>query len=404
MAFNCLNCFQTRFFTNRINFPKGNLIDMRRKNFYNTAAHKQPEDLVLDLGGCPLSGMEGSSHSKLMALLGYSGYESMMGYGVDERILQYLDIDTRGVGWIFRPEKSVYNQISDTEYIDEWGIRRVFTGLYWDIIENPLRGASIKDLESYPFPDPYSVSRADIDRVIADAKKLYEETDYVICASHPCYGVFELACWLCGFDDFMIKMAIEPEFAEALFAKIFEYQRIVSEMYYSSVGSYIHYTSSGDDFATQQSTFVSPGMFREMIMPCFKERIGLTKKYTRAKFLHHSCGNVSSIIPDLIESGVEILNPIQPTNEKMDPRVLKERFGERIVFHGGLDTQALLPKGDRESIYEGVDQLLKAVSPGGGYIFAAAHNIQEDVPPENIVHMFQAARKLYQRANGVYHQ
>lgn len=367
---------------------------MRREAFEQTIAHQTPSRLIMDLGGCPLSGMEGKSPRTLADFLGYSGYESLTGYGVDERILQYLDIDTRGIGWILRPEKSVYRQISDTEYIDEWGIRRVFTGLYWDIVENPLREATLEDLENYPFPDPYTVSVKELDGIEADAKKLWRETDYLICASHPTYGIFELGCWLCGFDDFMIKMALEPEFVNRLFTILLDYQKVVSEMYYERIGNYIHYTSSGDDFATQASTFVSNSMFNELIKPYFKERIRFTKQFTQAKFLHHSCGNVSKLIPELIDAGVEILNPIQPTSAEMAPALLKAAYGDQIVFHGGLDTQSLLPNGNEESIREGVAALLNDIFVDGGYIFAAAHNIQEDVSPENVVYMFQHARKL----------
>ena len=370
---------------------------MRRNAFEQTINHQNPDHLILDLGGCPLSGMDGNAAKKLSDLLGYRGYETLMGYGIDEWILKYLDIDTRGVGWILRPEKSVYQKISATEYIDEWGLRRVFTGMYWDIVENPLRGATLMDLENYPFPDPYTISQKELDEIAASAKKLYRETDYIICASHPTYGIFELGCWMCGFDDFMIKMALEPEFVTRFFEIIFNYQKVVSEMYYSAVGDYIHYTSSGDDFATQSSTFISNDMFNEMIKPYFKERIALTKKLTKAKFLHHSCGSVFPLIPDLIDAGVEILNPIQPTNASMSPANLKQFYGRQIVFHGGLDTQDLLPHGNQASIEQGVKALLDDIYVDGGYIFAAAHNIQDDVPPENIIHMFQAARKISDR-------
>jgi uroporphyrinogen decarboxylase len=134
-------------------------------------------------------------------------------------------------------------------------------------------------------------------------------------------------------------------------------------------------------------------MFREYIKPYLGERIDFTKKFTDAAFLHHSCGNVSLIIPDLIDIGVEILNPIQPAGEGMKPENLKCSFGGDIVFHGGLDTQTVLPYGNRETVTAAVEELVFTMNRDGGYIFAAAHNIQEDVPSENVVHMFKAARK-----------
>ena len=138
---------------------------------------------------------------------------------------------------------------------------------------------------------------------------------------------------------------------------------------------------------------MSKDMFSSLIKPYFKERIEFTKRFTDAAFLHHSCGCVHDIIDDLIDCKVEILNPIQPVNEKMNPELLKNEFGNRIVFHGGLDTQSVLPFGTEETIKNAVYDLLSVMSRNGGYIFAAAHNIQEDVPPENVIHMFLAARE-----------
>jgi uroporphyrinogen decarboxylase len=136
-------------------------------------------------------------------------------------------------------------------------------------------------------------------------------------------------------------------------------------------------------------------MFAKFIKPYFKERISYTRKYTDAYFLHHSCGNVFKLIPDLIEAGVDILNPIQPVTDSMSPESLKKNFGDNLCFHGGIDTQAILPFGSREQIETEVKDVIDVMSEGGGYIFAAAHNIQEDVPPENLIIMFQAARRLY---------
>jgi len=364
----------------------------RRAAFQDVLNHKTPDRVILDLDGCPLSGMESGSRQKLMAFLGYKGYKSITGYGIDERILQMLDIDTRGVGYILKPEKSVYHRLSDTSYIDEWGVKRQFTGRYWDITESPLENAHIDELGTFRWPEPESISKIDLKKIEQNAKYLFEETDYIVCASHPVYGIFELGCWMCGFEDFMLKMAIEPEFVHRFFEIILNYQKRVIEMYYDKIGKYIHYTSSGDDFATQSSTMISPAMFDNLIKPYYRERIAYTKQFTDAPYLHHSCGNIYGILQSFIDCGVDILNPIQPCSEDMQPENLKRTFGGNIVFHGGLDTQELLPNGNEEEIHNAVNKLLTCMMPQGGYIFAAAHNIQDDVPAENIVAMFRTAR------------
>ncbi len=372
----------------------------RRENFKKTLQHIQPDDIIIDLGGCPLSTMEGRSMFTLLEFLGHGIPEKTepLKFGktrrLDERILKHLDIDTRSVGEIFTPRDSQYDEISDTEYIDEWGIRRIYTGLYWEQVSYPLKNATIEDLDKFRWPNPDSIDPREIEEAALQAKKLYEETDYVICAEHPIYGVFELGCWMCGFDDFLLRTIEDVEWVEKFFDKIYDYQKRVIEIYYGALGKYIHYTSSGDDFATQASLFVSVDMFSELIKPYLKKRISYTKQFTDAAFLHHSCGSVFPLIGELIDAGVDILNPIQPKAAYMEPSNLKNNYGDKIVFHGGLDTQEELPFGNKESIERTVGKTIDILNKAGGYIFAAAHNIQEDVPPQNLVYMFQAARKF----------
>lgn len=366
----------------------------RREAFRAALRHETPDRILLDLGGCPLSGLSPETAHALFQYFGYTG-SSEDNY---ERLFQELDIDTRGVGDIFRPEKSVYRRLSDTEYIDEWGMRKRFTGLYWDIVEPPLAHAELEDLENYPWPDPDSIPQEKIDAAVRRAKFLHEETDYAVCASHPVFGVFELGCWMFGFEEFLIRMAIDEPLIHRFFEIILAYQKRVIQRYYPPLAPYIDYTSSGDDFATQTDLFISPEMFQNLVAPYFKERIDYTRQFTDASYLHHSCGNVSRLIPQLIDCGVNILNPIQPTGAPMNPARLKADFGSSIVFHGGLDTQAVLPNGTEESVSQAVHDLLDIMQPGGGYIFAAVHNLQCDVPVENIVAMFRAARSWKPKA------
>lgn len=368
----------------------------RREDFANTIHHRQPSRLTLDLGGCPLSSLSGGAMDNLLDCLGFHREHDHEGdvETVDERILQALGIDTRGVGTILSPEKSQYQKLSDTEFIDAWGIRRRWTGLYWDIVGNPLKGATPADLDEYHWPDADSINLRQVEAIGERAKYLYEHTDYVVCASHPVFGVFELGCWMCGFDEFLMKMAIDQDFVRKFFDIVLEYQKKAIELYYTVVGPYIHYTSSGDDFATQANTFMSPAMFRELVKPYYAERVNHTKKYTAAAYLHHSCGNVSRLIPDLVDCGIQILNPIQPVTEAMQPVRLKEDFGSAICFHGGIDTQRLLPFGSEEEIKTSVRETAGTLARGGGYIFAAAHNLQDDVPAESILTMFEAARAI----------
>jgi len=369
----------------------------RREDFQRVLSHEQPHRLIVDLGGCPQSNMEGDLDIKLMQRLGIPVQNEPRRYEfgetrlLDERLLQAMDSDTRAVGGIIRPKESLYQRISPQEYIDEWGLRYRYNGLYWDAVNTPLKDATLEELKRYPFPDPDSIDIAVLDAYAQRAKRLYEETDYIVCANHPVYGVFELGCWLCGFEDFLCRLLIEPEFVHLFFKRVLEYQLRIIKPYYQALGAYIHYTTSGDDFATQRAPFMSRELFVELVKPYFKERIRVTKQYTKAAFLHHSCGSVYSLIDDLIDCGVDILNPIQPKAQDMEPRRLKKEFGSRIVFHGGVDTQELLPFATARQVRDSVRETIEIMNQAGGYIFAAAHNLQPDVNIDNLLTMFEVA-------------
>lgn len=372
----------------------------RRKNFEDTLAHKKPEQIILDFGGNPLSSMEGDSEFKLLQFLGFDTKEydrSRLLFGktrrLSEQLLRHFEVDTRSVGGILVAEDSQFEQLGPDVYRDEWGITRKFMGQYWESVDYPLKDATIEDLKAYRFPNANSIDTDPIDQWVKQAQALYQQTDYLVCAEHPVYGVFELGCWLCGFESFLLKMALEPEFVELLFEKILDYQKTVIELYYSRLGPYIHYTSSGDDYATQNGPFISPAMFADLVKPYFAERIRYTKQFTKAKYLHHSCGSVFSLMEELIDSGVEILNPIQPKARDMQPERLKEAFGSRMVFHGGIDTQELLPFAGNDEIEQTVKHTIGVMNQNGGYILAAAHNIQPDVKPEKLVVMLEAANR-----------
>ena len=362
-----------------------------RERFSATLNHAPVDRVPFDLGGTSLSSANEHVQTRLREALGVEGASPGVYTKFDERILTHLDIDIRRVGTVIQPASDLTRRVSDTETVDCWGIRRRYTGLYADIVGPPLQGASIDDLERYPWPKPENIDKALIERSRIEAKRLSEETPYVVCGEHPVYGVLELGCWMCGYDDFLLKMAIDEPFVRRFFDIILAYQKRVIEIYYGAVGRYIHFTTSGDDFGTQQGPLISPDMFESLIKPYFAERIRYTKQFTDAAYFHHSCGSIFPIIPHLIDAGVDILNPIQPGVRDMEPAKLKTAYGEKLVFHGGIDTQHLIRNGTPESVSRGVVDVLGAMRDSG-YMLAPAHNIQDDVPAENIIAMFTAAQ------------
>jgi len=206
---------------------------------------------------------------------------------------------------------------------------------------------------------------------------------------------------MCGFDDFLYRMAAEPKFALKLFDKIIAYQKQVIELYYGAIGEYIHFTTSGDDFGTQTGPFISPAMFAGLVKPYYKERISYTKNFTKAYFFHHTCGSVFDLIPHLMDAGVDILNPIQPGAKDMEPRKLKKAYGDTLTFWGGIDTQHILPHGQPEDVRKEVYKVLDAMAINGGYVLAPAHSIQTDVAPENIAAIYESGKSYFAQKGNI---
>lgn len=367
-----------------------------RERFAATLAHQAVDRCPIDLTGCPQATVVSDDlWPGLADELGLAGERATDYAHGDHRVVKAFDADFRRVGGFFDFATGREHATADG-FVNAYGMRYRFAHPYADIVEFPLDGATIDDIAAYEFPSMAQMSNAaNLDHWEADARFWYEETPYVVVSEHPVWGVLEMACWLCGYAYMMEMLASEPECVHLLFGKILAFQREITQLYYTRVGRYCHITTSGDDFGTQRGPFMSPAMFREFVKPYFQQRIAYTHEFTDAVYLHHSCGSIYDIIPDLAEIGVGILNPIQPVAQ-MAPDALKAAYGERIVFHGGLDTQEVLPSNDPQRIDEAVEQLLTAMRPreSGGYIFAAAHNLQSDVPPSAVVRMFQTALRL----------
>jgi uroporphyrinogen decarboxylase len=361
-----------------------------RERFQMTLDHRQVDRPPMDLGGTDMTDIDGGPR-RLAPALGLAGGGDDAAQ--DEAVLQALDIDIRSVGGILAPESSLTKTLSKTEMSDCWGIRYRFNGHHYEAEGRPLAGATLEDLERYPWPDPDRIPSAQLEHIESRARRLYENTPYVVCGRHPYYGVLELGCWMCGFDDFLCRLAGEPEFVLRFFEIVRNYQRRMDEIYYGRIGRYIHFATCGDDFGTQRAPFISEALFREQILPFLSGRIEHIRKYTDAAFFHHSCGAIRPLIPGLIEAGVQILNPIQPNAAGMEPSALKRDFGDRLTFYGGVDTQLLLPSGTPEEVAAGTRALIATLGETGGYVLSAAHVIQPDVPVDNVLALFRTGKE-----------
>jgi uroporphyrinogen decarboxylase len=177
--------------------------------------------------------------------------------------------------------------------------------------------------------------------------------------------------------------------AQTLMEMVLEMQLVKMERYLDEVGEYIDVVCVGDDFAGQQAPLISPALFRASIKPYLKRYFELIKRKTSAPLHLHSCGAVRDLLSDLIDIGVDIINPVQVSAAGMDPAVLKKKFGKSLSFWGGIDTQRILPYGTPEDVRNEVTRISRILGKGGGYVLNPVHNVQPDVPPQNILAMYE---------------
>jgi len=197
------------------------------------------------------------------------------------------------------------------------------------------------------------------------------------------------AMYVRGVEQILLDLVLNPEIAEHLFARIAEFYTEYARRTFEAAGGGIDIFFTGDDFGTQNGPFMSPDMWRRFLRPGFEAFVRLGHAHG-CKVAHHSCGSITPIVPDLIDCGLDILNPLQPDVHDMDHTELKRRFGDRLCFHGSISIQRTLPFGTVEQVRDEVRQRFEALAGHGGFIYCTAHNIQADTPIENVEALFDA--------------
>jgi uroporphyrinogen decarboxylase len=355
-----------------------------RERFEQAMQHQIGDRPPIDIGGTSLTSMSAKCQASLRKHLGFIGTPSITNNGVDERILEWAGTDFRAVGAIIDLPSPYTRTISRDVSIDCWGVRREQISGYDEITHHPLKGATLQELRNFDWPEP----RIDETQLLLweeRAQTLRRQNQYVVVAEHPVYGILELGCWMCGYDDFLMRLVGDPDFVCTFFERVLEIQLAVIDVYYSLLGPYIDLTTSGDDFGMQTGPLISPGMFDRFIAPYFAERIQRTKALAQCYYWHHTCGSVYSLLDQVIACGVDILNPLQTSAARMSPESLKAQFGDRLVLWGGVDVQHFLPAASPDEVCHEVRRLIQTFGRDGGYIMAPAHNMQDDIPPGNIV-------------------
>lgn len=364
--------------------------------------HKEPDRVPIDLGATIVSSIVKQSYIELKQYLGmttepikmldyvqqlpYVDDALMERFGVDFRMVQLPSATTSGV--------DIFEEGEYYAFIDRWGSKLHMPqkgGLYFDWVDFPIKEASMSALDNYhwPHPDPVEVNQ----QLGQQAKTLYESTDYALVGSAVIGGgIFEQPARVMGLESFLMALLTEPAFADRLMQTITDIYIESCNNYLDYVGPYIQVFTFWDDLAGQNGWLINPQVYRKLIKPKHKRLVEAIKKKTDAKLFYHSCGATRGLIPDLIEIGFDILNPVQVSAKGMDTRELKAEFGRDIVFWGGgVDTQRVLPFGKPQEVADEVKRRIDDLAPGGGFVFAAVHNIQAFVPPQNIVVAFDTA-------------
>ncbi|GAB6164926.1 uroporphyrinogen decarboxylase family protein [Thermostilla marina] len=373
-----------------------------RQRLLAALEHREPDRVPIDLGGNQ-TGIHRLAYEALLDYLGIRDDIRIMDAVQQlaepcETLLERFHVDTR---YIAAAAGEGYDGTIETreedgrvwyDLTDEFGVRWSMPAdspLYMDITLHPLAQATIADLADYPWPKGNDPAR--FAHLRQEALRIRNETPYAV-VSRISGVVYEICWYMRGLERWFLDMIEQPEFCEALLDRTLAFWLDWFDGFLNEVGDLVDVIMIGDDLAGQKGPLFRPDFYRRIVKPRQKQLVQFIRSRTRAKIWYHTCGACAAYIPELLDNGIDILNPVQISAAGMDPEGLKARFGDRLVFWGGaIDSQHVLPSATPDEVREAVRRNLEVWKPGGGYVFNNVHNIQAGVPPENIVAMYDAA-------------
>lgn len=378
---------------------------MNSKERLNLAInHKEPDRIPFDLGSTFTSGIHVNAYKRLREFLGFSSNSQDRFLCLDEQIVfvdedikAKLNIDTEPVltqnpsSWSL----DIKDRGEDTFFTNEWqmGLKMPKPGgLYYDVVNNPLKNAGIADLDHFKWPDPTDAARyVGLEEDVIKAG----ETGRAVVMNSMSAGIVELSAWLLGYERLFTDMLLEPEFINKLFDKLLEIKLTYWKIVLEKVGDQIDVVVESDDLGEQRQLLISPRLYRKLVKPRHKQLYDYIHAHTNAKLFLHSCGCIYDLIPDLIEVGVDILNPVQINAPNMDSAKLKKEFGQDLVFWGGtVNPQGTFNNGSPQQVRDETRKNIENLKKDGGFVCAAVHNIQQSVPPENIMAMWETLQEF----------
>ena len=364
-------------------------------------SHEEPDRVPLDLWGSAYS-LTDPVYFDVKRELNIQGdilpfRRRRMSTYYDERVLEALDIDFRHVRLAkasTRTGSSSKQDHQDETFVDAWGVTIQLMDMVPVAVKHPLAEATIDDLEDYPWPSDFYSAEDEL-AFLQQARRYQEQTDYAVVARTPVsLGIFETAGDLRGTEQFLMDLLVDKPFAHRLLQKVVTVIMGVYDQMLRQAGRYVNVVQVAADYGTQTSLFISPETYREMIKPYDAELIAcIRERAPGAMVMWHSCGAVFPLIQDLIDNGVDIINPLQPLARGMDSERVKKAYGDKIVLHGAIDIQHALP-GTPEGLRREVEKRIRDLAPGGGYVLAPSNDVIPDVPGKNIVLLYQWAHEL----------
>lgn len=360
--------------------------------------HQEVDRIPIDLGGTHNSTMCTGAYENFKAFLGVNAPTEEVSKAfeivkMDEAVLTRLPVDTRAI-FAKPPSRSRTRWLDSRTFVDDWGItyHQPENWPQFDMVAHPLAEATIEDLERYDWPDVEDEGR--YAGLREQARDLHENSDYAVCATTMDTSIFDRAWWLRGLEQFLVDLLLDPDFALALMEKIMQIQSRRQQCFLEQVGPYIDVITIGDDMGVQNGPLIKPELYRKMVKPFHTRYVQFIKERTDAKVVVHACGSIADLVEDYIEIGVDALNPMQVSAVGMSPQSLSDRFRGRMTFWGGIDSQELLPTARPEHVRQAVRDIIRIMGLNGGYVLGAVHNVQDDVPPENVWSMLDEAAVL----------
>ncbi|MCX6079602.1 MAG: hypothetical protein NTW32_08740 [Chloroflexi bacterium] len=361
--------------------------------------HQEPDRVPLALGGGPY-GLVDDLYLRLLRHLGLgqpvlpfrSGHN--ISY-MDDRLLERLGTDTRYCWPGLLPNSPVNPGPDENTFYDSYGqvwkraVPYFYTGL--GLLENASEEADIEHLVRWPdLTDPrWTAGLAN------RARSLREDTSYfVIMRMVASHGPFQTACDLRGTENFLSDLALRPDFARSLLDQITTSIEGLLRLSMQAAGQWFDMVElPGDDYAGNKNLLISPAMFRSFIKPCLARLVNVIKHANpQTKVMLHSDGAITSLIPEIISIGVDVIHPLEPLPATDIPAV-KARFGGQVSFLGSIDISHAM-QGSYQDVIQDLKRCLAQLAPGGGYILAPSNHLQADVPPENVLALYESAQKL----------